>query len=109
MQARGLNDNSLSKADLLDEPLEDYLYGQNKDKRIVERINKLIREIQRKPFVGVGKPAALEPELSGYWSRSCDFITEYQTRFLFSPGRSVRIVSFGFCKAYPLQVCSLPT
>jgi toxin YoeB len=36
---------------------------------MVERINKLIREIQREPFTGVGKPEALKHALSGFWSR----------------------------------------
>lgn len=52
-----------------DEAWEDYLYWQKQDKRIVERINKLIRETQRDPFVGVGKPEGLKHALSGYWSR----------------------------------------
>lgn len=36
---------------------------------MVERINKLIRETQREPFDGVGKPEALKHALSGFWSR----------------------------------------
>jgi toxin YoeB len=43
-----------------DEAWEDYLYWQKQDKRIVERINKLIREVQREPFSGVGKPEPLK-------------------------------------------------
>ena len=52
-----------------DEAWEDYLYGQKKDKRMVERINKLIRETQREPFAGVGKPEPLKHALAGFWSR----------------------------------------
>ena len=52
-----------------DEAWEDYLYWQKQDKCMVERINKLIRETHRDPFVGVGKPEALKHALSGYWSR----------------------------------------
>ena len=52
-----------------DEAWEDYLYWQKQDKRIVERINKLIRETQREPFAGVGKPEPLKHALSGFWSR----------------------------------------
>ena len=52
-----------------DEAWEDYLYRQKQDKRMVERINKLIRETQREPFAGVGKPEPLKHALSGYWSR----------------------------------------
>lgn len=36
---------------------------------MVERINKLIRETQREPFSGIGKPEALKHELPGFWSR----------------------------------------
>ena len=43
-----------------DEAGEDYLYWQKQDKRMVERINKLIRETQREPFAGVGKPRTVE-------------------------------------------------
>ena len=50
-----------------DEAWEDYLYWQKQDERMLERINKLIRETQ--PFSGVGKPEALKHALSGFWSR----------------------------------------
>jgi toxin YoeB len=52
-----------------DEAWEDYLYWQEQDKRMVERINKLIREVRRDPFAGIGKPEALKHALSGFWSR----------------------------------------
>ena len=52
-----------------DEAWEDYLYWQKQDRKMVERINKLIREIQREPFEGIGKPEPLKHALSGFWSR----------------------------------------
>ena len=52
-----------------DEAWEDYLYWQKQDRKMLERINKLIRDIQREPFVGVGKPEPLKHALSGFWSR----------------------------------------
>ncbi len=52
-----------------EEAWEDYLYWQNQDRRMLERINKLIRETQREPFEGIGKPEALKHALSGFWSR----------------------------------------
>lgn len=52
-----------------EEAWEDYLYWQKQDRRMEERINKLIRETQREPFEGVGKPEALKHALSGFWSR----------------------------------------
>jgi toxin YoeB len=48
---------------------DDYLYWQRTDRKILERINKLIKEIQRTPFEGIGKPEPLRHALSGYWSR----------------------------------------
>jgi len=48
---------------------EDYLYWQNTDKRLVQRINGLIEEITRTPKAGTGKPEPLKHALAGYWSR----------------------------------------
>ncbi len=48
---------------------EDYLYWQKTDKKLVERINALVKDISRSPFVGIGKPEPLKNALSGYWSR----------------------------------------
>ena len=51
---------------------EEYLYWQKIDKKILKKINALIKEIQRTPFEGAGKPESLKHELSGYWSRRID-------------------------------------
>jgi toxin YoeB len=51
------------------EAWDDYLFWQQQDRKMVERINKLIKEIQREPFSGIGKPEPLKHALSGYWSR----------------------------------------
>jgi toxin YoeB len=48
---------------------EDYLYWQRTDRKILQRINTLIRESQRAPFEGIGKPEPLKHGMSGYWSR----------------------------------------
>lgn len=48
---------------------EDYLYWQRADRHILGRIDTLIKEIQRAPFEGIGKPEPLRHGLSGYWSR----------------------------------------
>ena len=48
---------------------EDYLYWQQQDRRMVERINKLIRETQSEFFAGIGKPEPLKHALAGFWSR----------------------------------------
>jgi toxin YoeB len=51
------------------EAWDDYLYWQKIDKKILTKINGLIKEIQRHPFEGTGKPEPLKNVLSGYWSR----------------------------------------
>lgn len=48
---------------------EQYLYWQNTDKKVLKRINLLIKDIQRKPYDGIGKPESLTHGLAGYWSR----------------------------------------
>ncbi|MEP1444590.1 MAG: Txe/YoeB family addiction module toxin [Paraglaciecola sp.] len=48
---------------------EQYLYWQTTDKKILKRINTLIKDIQREPYEGLGKPEPLKHALSGYWSR----------------------------------------
>jgi len=48
---------------------EDYLYWQRTDRKVVSRINKLIKETMREPFEGIGKPEPLKHNLAGYWSR----------------------------------------
>ncbi len=48
---------------------DDYLYWQKTDKKMIKRINKLIKDIQRNKYEGLGKPEALKHNLSGYWSR----------------------------------------
>ncbi len=48
---------------------DDYLYWQQQDRRMVARINTLIKAVQREPFAGIGKPEPLKHALAGYWSR----------------------------------------
>jgi toxin YoeB len=48
---------------------DDYLHWQRADRRILQRINALIRETLRSPFEGIGNLEALRHGLSGYWSR----------------------------------------
>jgi len=50
----------------------DYFYWQNRDRKTLRRINKLITDAQRSPFEGIGKPEPLRENLSGYWSRRID-------------------------------------
>jgi len=48
---------------------DNYLYWQKTDKAMLKRINALIKDIQRNPFEGIGKPEPLKHGLSGYLSR----------------------------------------
>lgn len=51
------------------EAWEDYIYWQENDKKILKRINDLIKAITREPFEGVGEPEPLRFNWSGFWSR----------------------------------------
>jgi toxin YoeB len=57
-----------------EEAWEDYLFWQTQDKKTLRRINRLIKEIERDPYEGIGKPEALKYDLEGYWSRRIDEI-----------------------------------
>lgn len=55
-----------------DRAWSDYLYWQTQDKKTLKRINALIKDIQRSPYGGIGKPEPLRGNLSGLWSRRID-------------------------------------
>ena len=50
----------------------DYLFWQKTDKTMIKRINKLIGDIMRSPFEGIGKPEPLKHNWAGWWSRRID-------------------------------------
>lgn len=54
------------------EAWSDYVYWQSQDKKTLKRINKLVIDIQRLPFAGIGKPEPLKENLAGFWSRRID-------------------------------------
>ena len=54
------------------EAWKDYVYWQVHDKKKLKRINSLIKDCIRDPFVGIGKPEPLRENLSGFWSRRID-------------------------------------
>jgi toxin YoeB len=62
-----------------DHAWDDYLFWQKTDKKMLQRINTLIKETKRNPFEGIGKPEPLKHALYGYWSRR---ITDEQ-RFVY--------------------------
>ena len=51
---------------------DDYIWWQTQDRKTLRRINQLIRDIEREPFGGIGKPEPLTGCLSGLWSRRID-------------------------------------
>jgi toxin YoeB len=51
---------------------EDYLYWQLQYRKILKRINDLIKDTKRSPYEGIGKPEPLKHSLAGYWSRRID-------------------------------------
>ncbi|WP_445776799.1 Txe/YoeB family addiction module toxin [Shewanella sp.] len=55
-----------------DEAWNSYVYWQTQDKKTLKRINKLISDVKRSPFDGIGKPEPLKEHLSGFWSRRID-------------------------------------
>ncbi len=55
-----------------DEAWENYLFWQTQDKKTLKRINKLIENTKRRPFIGIGKPEPLKENLSGFWARKID-------------------------------------
>ena len=48
---------------------EEYLSWQSEDKQVLRKINDLIKDIQRHPYEGIGKPEPLKYDLAGIWSR----------------------------------------
>ncbi|MHC1712122.1 MAG: Txe/YoeB family addiction module toxin [Solidesulfovibrio sp.] len=48
---------------------EEYLYWQATDRKMLGRINELIKDVLRTPFAGIGKPESLKFDLAGMWSR----------------------------------------
>jgi toxin YoeB len=55
-----------------DEAWGDYLYWQMQDKKTLRRINAILKDIERSPFEGIGKPEPLKGNFSGLWSRRID-------------------------------------
>ena len=55
-----------------DEAWEDYVYWQDQDRKTLRRINKLLNDIDRNGYYGLGNPEPLKGNLSGLWSREID-------------------------------------
>ena len=61
---------------------KDYVWFQENDRRLLKRINELIRETKRTPFTGIGKPEPLKANLRGCWSRRIN--SEHRLVYLYS-------------------------
>ena len=72
-----------------DRAWSDYLYWQTQDKKTLKRINALIKDIQRSPYQGIGKPEPLRGNLSGWWSR----IDETNRIVYYEQGEVIYIIS----------------
>jgi len=66
-----------------------YLYWQGAERKIVERINTLIKDILRDPFHGIGKPEPLKGQLSGFWSRRIN--DEHRLVYQYRDGEAIII------------------
>jgi toxin YoeB len=55
-----------------DSAWDDYLYWQNTDRKMLKKVNELIKSCERTPFSGIGKPEPLKENLKGFWSRRID-------------------------------------
>lgn len=74
-----------------DEAWEDYVNLQE-NRKLVKKVNKLLRDIERDGCEGIGKPEALKGNLSGYWSRRIDDFNRIVYRI---EGETVEIVQCG--------------
>ena len=74
-----------------DRAWSEYLYWQTQDKKTLKRINALIKDIQRSPYEGIGKPEPLRGNLSGWWSRRID---ETNRIVYYEQGEVIYIISF---------------
>ncbi len=62
----------MSRLSFTEQAWDEYLYWQTQDKKMLKKVNRLLQEIQRNNFSGIGKPEPLTGNLSGYWSRRID-------------------------------------
>ncbi len=60
------------KFKFVEESWEDYLFWQTTDKKVLTKINQLLKDISRHPFTGLGKPEPLRHKYQGFWSRRID-------------------------------------
>ena len=86
----------------LDDAWDDYLYWQTQDKRMVKRINQLLKDIDNNGYDGIGKPEPLKYNLQGLWSRRID--EEHRLVYRINDGR-IDIMNYRY--PWSLCVCNL--
>ena len=72
---------------------DDYLFWQQTDKKVLKKINDLLKEISRSPYEGTGKPEPLKHAYAGYWSRR---ITDEHRIVYRVEGSTVKIVQMRY-------------
>jgi len=72
---------------------DDYLYWQQTDKKVLKKINDLIKEVSRNPYEGTGKPEPLKHAYAGYWSRR---ITDEHRMMYKVEGTTLKIVQLRY-------------
>ena len=75
---------------------DDYLEFQSNDPRLLKRINELVRECQRQPFRGVGKPEQLKDNMRGWWSRRID--REHRLVYRVRGGGDEQVLEIAQCR-----------
>ena len=73
-----------------DDAWADYLRWHKENRKVFDRINRLVRAVESDPFRGIGKPEPLRHELAGCWSRR---ITEEHRLVYRVTGKTVHIIS----------------
>jgi toxin YoeB len=76
-----------------DNAWKDYEYWLAQDKKVLKRVNLLIKDTRRSPSAGIGKPEPLKENLSGYWSRR--ITSEHRMVYTFTQDR-LTIVALRF-------------
>lgn len=84
----------MSKMTFTERGWSDYLYWQLQDKKLLKKVNELLKDIERNQNQGIGKPEALKGDLSGWWSRRIDDVNRLVYRI---NGELIEIAS---CKGH---------
>jgi len=84
----------------LDDAWNDYVSWQTEDKKTIKRINKLIKDIERNGYNGIGKPEALKGTLVGWWSVKIDDANRIVFKISGESNDSEKILEIYACKGH---------